>query len=162
MLGSKEEPIEVYCFGTNKFRLKATVVEIFNEKLGKWQWYEYSKTVMPCPVCGRLMKVYYIPGTTWFACCSEECYKKYETRLLADLDDFIAEMKNKILKKNAEYGDFRQYDVSSLRSHLIEEIREWLRSVGTVKEPLELIDVANLCYMIWSKLKGSVVDEPRS
>jgi len=30
-----------------------------------------------CPVCGNLMYVTYVPGSSWLACCSEECYKKY-------------------------------------------------------------------------------------
>jgi len=58
------------------YKISDHMVEIYNEETGKWEQYPCNETVMECPVCGKLMKVYYIPGTTWFATCSEECNKK--------------------------------------------------------------------------------------
>ncbi len=88
-----EEPVEIFCFGTDKFELIRGVgmmysygfrtrrsnhtVKVFNEKLGTWQRYPCNDYLDVCPVCGRLLRVYYIPGTTYLACCSEECYEKY-------------------------------------------------------------------------------------
>jgi hypothetical protein len=31
-----------------------------------------------CTICGRLMLVRAIVGTTWLACCSEKCYEEWE------------------------------------------------------------------------------------
>jgi len=89
-----EKPVEVFVFGTENFKLLKGVpryyhygfksrrsdhaVKIYNEKLGTWQYYPCNEYLDVCPVCGKLMKVFYIPGTTYLACCSEQCYKKYE------------------------------------------------------------------------------------
>lgn len=50
-------------------------------------WNEYFKSYRPeplieykeaCPVCLKtLMLVRAVAGTTWLACCCEDCYKKY-------------------------------------------------------------------------------------
>jgi len=92
-LKKNEKPIEIFCFGTDKFELIRGIgmpynygyrtrrskhtVKVFNEKLGTWQRYPCNDYLDVCPVCGRLMCVYYIPGTTYLACCSKECYEKY-------------------------------------------------------------------------------------
>jgi len=99
-----EKPVEIFCFGTEKFKLIRDVgmpysygfrtrkskhtVKIFNEKLGTWQRYPCNDYLDVCPVCGRLIHVYYIPGTTWLACCSDKCYehyKEHEMNLLKEL-----------------------------------------------------------------------------
>jgi hypothetical protein len=36
-----------------------------------------QKYLDTCPVDGTLMKVLYVPGTTWLACCKKECYDIY-------------------------------------------------------------------------------------
>ena len=94
---NKTEPVEVNCFGTTKYKLcpdkriilarryparpedfkEYPVVLIYNEKLKTWEAHGYLEYLDKCPVCGREMIVRAIPGTTWLACCSEECYRKY-------------------------------------------------------------------------------------
>jgi len=69
------------CFGTKDFEIKREghiVVEIFNEKLGRKQQYIAKEYYDICPMCGNFMLVRYIVGTTYFAFCKKECYKKYE------------------------------------------------------------------------------------
>jgi len=91
------EPVEVYVFGTKDFKLHRGVsidfdvgagpmrsqhmVEIFNEKIGAWQYCPCNETIVRCPVCGKPMKCFYIPGTTWLACCSKECYEKFDEKV---------------------------------------------------------------------------------
>jgi len=94
---------EVYCFGTDKFKLVKGVgmaysmvapaikpelikhskhtVKIYNEKTRSWEPYPCNELVTRCPVCGSLMKVYFIPGTTWLALCSKECSDKFNGKL---------------------------------------------------------------------------------
>jgi len=75
---NREEAIEVNCFGTKQYKIRhGLVVELFNEKLGIWQEYPGVEHNEICPVCGRVMLVRAIKGTTYLACCSKECYKKY-------------------------------------------------------------------------------------
>jgi len=76
------EAVEVKCFGIpeGKYRF-VKGIEIYNEKLGVWQTYTLVEYYDKCPVCGRLMHVYAIKGTTWLACCSPECYEKYLNRM---------------------------------------------------------------------------------
>jgi len=68
-------------------RTSQHMVEIFNEKTGNWQKYAVNETLTNCPVCGKQLKAYYIPGTTWFACCSQECYEKFDEKA-KELGDF--------------------------------------------------------------------------
>ncbi|RLI25547.1 hypothetical protein DRO58_06265 [Candidatus Bathyarchaeota archaeon] len=96
------EPVEVHVFGTGKYVLKRDVgmayslvapqrpgtgrisrhsVQVYNEKTGSWEWYPCEEAIAPCPVCGRPMKCLYIPGTTWLACCSEECYRMFDEKV---------------------------------------------------------------------------------
>jgi len=113
---------EIFCFGTDKYefipdmRLPYTTVfppsrrrpqqysdhavKIFNEKTGEWEYYPCNETIIECPVCGRLMKVYYIPGTTWLATCSLECnielvMKEKELGSLAKALDYFAKERRK-------------------------------------------------------------------
>ena len=75
-----EKPKEVNCFGTDKFEIvgKRLVVKVFNEKLGVWQEHIGVEYVDVCCICGSLMLVRAIRGTTWLALCSKECYEKFD------------------------------------------------------------------------------------
>ena len=76
-LENKEKPVEVNCFGTSNYKIiDSRYVRIRHED-GYWMTYEYVEYRDICPVCGRLMLVRAIRGTTWLALCSEECYKKF-------------------------------------------------------------------------------------
>ena len=52
------------------------VVMVYNDKLGTWQAEPMVECYERCPVCGKLMLVRAIAGTSWLACCSEGCYRK--------------------------------------------------------------------------------------
>jgi hypothetical protein len=100
-----EDIVEVFVFGVprEKFRLHRGVgvrynigsgfrrsqhmVEIFSEKLGVWLPHPCNVAFLDCPVCGKLMKCYYIPGTTWMALCGEECRRELDEKVreLGDL-----------------------------------------------------------------------------
>ncbi len=73
-----EEAKEVTVFGTDKYEIvgEQTTMEvrIFNDKIDRWQHYDCRFYYGICPICGTLMKVIYIPGSSWLAACSEECY----------------------------------------------------------------------------------------
>lgn len=76
---NSKKPKEINCFGTEKFEIlgRKLVVKIYNPKLEMWQeeiGVEYEDI---CPICGTLMLVRAIQGTTWLALCSKECYEKY-------------------------------------------------------------------------------------
>ena len=93
--------VEVNCFGTDKFVLLSNrKVKVFNEKTGRWQTYDMIEYHDNCPVCGKAMLVRAIPGTTWLACCSEECYRKYFMGRLVIVqtklpEDVLIELKKK-------------------------------------------------------------------
>ena len=75
-----EKPKEVNCIGTTKFEIvgRKLTLRIFNEKIQHWQeviGVEYQDV---CPVCGTLMLVRAVQGSTWLALCSKECYEKYD------------------------------------------------------------------------------------
>jgi len=94
---------EAFVFGTDKFelirnrrmvyfpilppprsqpcRLSDHMVKIFNEKTNTWELYPCNETITECPVCGTLLKAYYIPGTSWMACCSKDCTKKLDEKI---------------------------------------------------------------------------------
>jgi hypothetical protein len=96
-----EKPIEVNCLGVPKGKYKITdkkmvfswhypakpesfkeyrVVMIYNEKLGTWEPKPLIEYIDSCPICGKLMLVRAIAGTTWLACCSEKCYEEWDRR----------------------------------------------------------------------------------
>lgn len=53
------------------------VIMVYNEKMETWQaepLIEYSDV---CPICLKLLLVRAIAGSTWLACCSKECYEKW-------------------------------------------------------------------------------------
>ncbi|MBW2672642.1 MAG: hypothetical protein JRD89_04390 [Deltaproteobacteria bacterium] len=80
----KGEVVEVRCFGVPDDKVRnirtRTTAEIFNDKLGIWQRVVLVDYYDDCPVCRRRMHVLAVEGTTWFACCSAECYKKVEEK----------------------------------------------------------------------------------
>jgi len=94
---AETELVEVCVFGTMKFNLHRGVsinynvgsgftrsqhmVEVWNEKLNAWQCYPCNEAILNCPVCGKPMRCFYIPGTTWLACCSKECYEKFDAKV---------------------------------------------------------------------------------
>ena len=70
----------INCFGTKKYRLSIGGVQVWNEKLGQWTSYPYVQHFSKCPVCGKLIFVRAIKGTTYIGLCSEECSKKLEKK----------------------------------------------------------------------------------
>lgn len=92
-----DNPIECNCIPYKKWRIEKDkkitlsnvypakpgdfreyrVILVFNEKLETWQAEPLVEYRNVCPVCLKLMLVRAISGTTWLACCSKECYKKY-------------------------------------------------------------------------------------
>jgi len=76
-LKNKEKPVEVNCFGTNNYKIIDSHHVKVQQSSGHWLTYEYVEYQDICPVCGRLMLVRAIRGTTWLALCSEECYRKF-------------------------------------------------------------------------------------
>ena len=95
----------VDCFGTKKYRiLKTTVkrktfgkeksfraVEVYNEKLGMWITEPMVEHFAKCPVCGKLIFVRAIFGTTYVATCSDKCMKKLmeKAKELGDLYEAV-------------------------------------------------------------------------
>lgn len=71
-----DTPIEINCTGAppDKIRnLRKTIsAEIFNKKIKRWQKVELTEYNDACPICGKLMKVTAVVGSTWVAACSEE------------------------------------------------------------------------------------------
>ena len=81
------------CFGTKKYKiLKSRIerklfyphgpsktfraVKVYNEKLGVWVTEPMIEHFARCPVCGKLIFVRAIFGTTYYATCSDKCLKK--------------------------------------------------------------------------------------
>ena len=64
-----EKPVEVNCFGTDKYEIvgKRLVVKVFNPKLGIWEEHVAVEHIDICPICGRLMLVRAIKGTTYLS-----------------------------------------------------------------------------------------------
>ena len=77
-LESGEKPVEVNCFGSHNYKIIDSHHVKIQDKYGYWLTYEYVEYQDICPVCGRLMLVRAIRGTTWLALCSEECYRKFD------------------------------------------------------------------------------------
>lgn len=77
-IDNKEIPIEVNCFNNQKIEIlrNKIVVRIYNEKIHQWQNLVGVEYKTLCPVCGRLILVRAIEGSTWFPACSTECYDK--------------------------------------------------------------------------------------
>jgi hypothetical protein len=75
-----ETPKEINCFFGSKYEIlgRQLIVRIFNEKIQHWQEQIAVEYQDICPICGSLMLVRAIQGTTWLALCSKECYEKYD------------------------------------------------------------------------------------
>ncbi|MHA1807002.1 MAG: hypothetical protein ACTSX2_05460 [Candidatus Thorarchaeota archaeon] len=70
------------------------------------------------------------------------------------LNNFMQEMKSKMRSKDAEYGDsWKICDIDFLRGRLNDEHIEWLDIKGDAGEAEELVDIANLCMMLWIRLR---------
>jgi len=73
------EAKEITVFGSEKFKLIKGVtmgyVKIFNDRINDWQNYPCRDYYDICSVCGNLMHVYYVPGTTYLTACSKKCYE---------------------------------------------------------------------------------------
>jgi len=74
-----EKPIEVNCISLKDVQIVRgeVVFRGLNEKTGRieeWPGFEYLDI---CPICGKLMLIRVIKGTTWLALCSKECYERY-------------------------------------------------------------------------------------
>ncbi len=78
------QSIEVNCFGLQEDHYeileKVTVhkVRIFNEKVGQWQIVDMIEYEDLCGICGSLMLVRAIKGSTWLAFCSKKCWEKFD------------------------------------------------------------------------------------
>ena len=78
------------------------------------------------------------------------------------LEEFVKHMVEKIVEGKTKHGDFRQYSVVRFRKRLIDEFIEWKDSIGSSDEPNELVDIANICFFLWSKLKDENVKKYKS
>jgi hypothetical protein len=106
----KDKPIEVNCLGvpeekyiiTDKTMLfswhypakpecfkEYRIILIYNDKLETWEPKPLIEYLDNCPICGKLILVRSIAGTTWIACCSEKCYKKWKEK--GDLNTTVQE-----------------------------------------------------------------------
>jgi hypothetical protein len=73
---------------------------------------------------------------------------------MEEILEFAREMEKVITEHNLRYGDsWRTCDVNALRKHLKEEYREWKDSTDDLFEREDCVDIANLCMMIWHRLK---------
>jgi len=81
---SEKLPI-IYCFGTDRFEIvrgiESAYVKVWNDKLRMWQTCPLCDCITKCPVCGKDMHVYYIPGTTWLALCSDRCSQRFDEKV---------------------------------------------------------------------------------
>lgn len=77
-----DEPLDVNCTGVSDNKIEtlgvATIAKIYNDKTGNWQRVELTEYLDSCPICGRLMRVKAITGTTWLAACPEHIEQAFE------------------------------------------------------------------------------------
>jgi hypothetical protein len=82
----REDHVPVFCVPSPKYNvLEHTFksknegeVEVWNEKVERWETLKLGWYYDICPQCGTLMRVFYIPGTTWIAACSKKCYEEID------------------------------------------------------------------------------------
>jgi len=76
---NKEIPQECNCIPAKDYKIsKGLTISVKNEKLGGiWIDHVGIEHMDLCPVCGTLLLVRAIKGTTYLACCSKKCYDKY-------------------------------------------------------------------------------------
>lgn len=77
-ISKKEEPVKVNCFGIDKYEIVGKRVKIYNEEHQFWHYYDCLEYQDVCPMCGTLMQVRAIKGSTWLALCSKACGEKLE------------------------------------------------------------------------------------
>lgn len=76
-----DKPIEINCLGSKNFKIgsKQTFISItIYDENGHGTKYDGIEYEDACPVCLKLMLVRAIRGSSWLACCSDECYQKYK------------------------------------------------------------------------------------
>lgn len=96
-----DEPIPVNCTGVSEDKIrnikKVLSAEIFNDKVGRWQKVELTEYLDACSICGRLMKVRAIVGTTWIpACCEEHTKHIFDTLVYRSGQLFEEQIQEKI------------------------------------------------------------------
>jgi len=79
--------------------------------------------------------------------------ESYRGKEVMSLIEFTKEMRNKMARVERKYGDFMDYSIQDLREHLLVEFYEWAEAKNTQNEAEELIDIANLAYMLWAKMR---------
>lgn len=76
-INRNDTPVEINCCGKFRNIRKSLTAEIYNEKTGQWYDTNIVEYRDVCPICGKLMLVRAVCGSTWLACCSEDCYNNY-------------------------------------------------------------------------------------
>lgn len=79
-----------------------------------------------------------------------------------EIKEFAMSMEKKLVEKDERYGDsWKEMPMSELRGRLQEEYKEWtdglIINLGTYvsdaeAEAIELIDIANVCMMMFHRL----------
>jgi len=87
-----EDIVTVDCFGTTRYEVldesrvikprfhsrfndAFKIVKIYNDNTNRWEEHPMVEVIHPCTVCGRMMLVRAIYGTTYLGCCSDLCYQ---------------------------------------------------------------------------------------
>ena len=75
-LERRDDPVFVNCTGVPEDKIpnihKILSTQIFNEKIGRWQKVELTEYLDACSICGKLMRVRAVVGTTWVPACCED------------------------------------------------------------------------------------------
>lgn len=102
-LRNNDVPLVVHCFGVPEghYEIIGDKVRRKNEA-GILVMQLYRKETDLCPICGRLLEVWYVPGTQPLGTCSEE-----HTRQVVA---FIAQQHDKAQKRKGTYTVLRGAD----------------------------------------------------
>ena len=69
-----------------------------------------------------------------------------------DLEEFVEEMEKVLSKHDKEKGDsWKTCDKEFLENKLKEEFREWKNTAVPLNKGVEVIDIANICMMLWHR-----------
>lgn len=68
-------PLDVHCFGAGEYKIIGDKVEKKTEQ-GVLGLTPFRKELDLCPICGRLIRIWYIPGTQPVGTCSIEHTKQ--------------------------------------------------------------------------------------
>lgn len=69
-----------------------------------------------------------------------------------DLEKFALEMEKILLKHDKKKGDsWKTCDIKYLENKLEEEFREWKNTSVPLNKGVEVIDIANICMMLWHR-----------